>query len=70
MANTNPISLPPIGSLVAIQARGVYSPYYALVTGHPSRLGSRGDPVVEVSSHEFGGHPYHVYLEYVTVVER
>ena len=62
-------TLPPIGSLVHIKANGTYSGYYALVTGHPRRLGG-GEPVVEVSSHEFGGHPYHVYLQYVTVVSK
>ena len=59
-------SLPPIGSLVLVQARGMVSPYIALVTGHPGPLGRA--PVVELVSSSFGGAPYRVFLECVQEV--
>jgi hypothetical protein len=61
-----PDSLPPIGSLVRVQARhGI--PYLAIVVGHPDPR--RPDhPVVEVVSSIFEGRPYDVFVEFVRVV--
>jgi hypothetical protein len=60
-------SLPPIGSLVRVQARHALTPYVALVVGHPDPR--RPDhPVVEVVSSNFEGRPYDVFVEFLRVV--
>jgi hypothetical protein len=64
--------LPPIGSLVRIQARGVESAYFALVVGHDQTEPSVkvSDPVVQVVCHEYEGMPYSVYASVMEVVGR
>jgi hypothetical protein len=60
-------TLPPIGSLVRIQAAGVESAYFALVVGHQQFRESSG-PVVQVACHEYEGMPYSVYTSCMEVV--
>jgi len=60
-------SLPPIGSLVRIQAAGVESAYFALVVGHQQHLRAR-QTVVQVVCHEYEGMPYSVYTSVMEVV--
>jgi len=62
-----PDSLPPIGSLVQVQARHALIPYIALVVGHPDPHRT-GYAVVEVVSSNFEGRPYDVFVEFVRVV--
>ena len=60
--------LPPIGSLVKIQARGIESAYFALVVGHQQFPGSGGQTVAQVVCHEYEGMPYSVYTSAMKVI--
>lgn len=64
-------SLPPIGSLVRIQALGLESAYFAIVVGHDQTEPSVkvSDPVAQVMCHEYDGMPYSVYAKYMSVVD-
>ena len=61
-------SLPPIGSLVRIQARGIGSAYFALVVGHQQHHDLDRGPVVQVACHVYEGMPYSVYTSVMEVV--
>jgi hypothetical protein len=62
-----PDSLPPIGSLVHVQARGMITPYVALVVGHPQTK-YHIHPTVEVVSSAVEGGPYELFAEFVREV--
>lgn len=64
-------TLPPIGSLVRIQAAGMKSAYFAIVVGHDQSELSIDvtRPVMQVMCHWYDGMPYSVYTEYARMVD-